>query len=117
MQIQNHFMMTLAVMALLLGQSCSTTPAQSKFAAADDAAKALLQALKTDSTDQLREIFGKQAFESMASGDAVADRNDREVIALAMEQSWRWVPVTPDRRELIVGDEQWPFPVPLVKVG
>ena len=117
MRIQNHFMMTLAMAALLLGQACSTTPAQSKFAAPDDAAKALLQALKTDSADQLREIFGKQAFESVASGDPVADRNDREVIALAMERSWRWVPVRPDRQELIVGDEQWPFPVPLVKAG
>jgi hypothetical protein len=117
MRIQNHFRMTLAVAALLLGESCSTTPAQSKFAAPDVAAKALLQALKTDSTDQLREIFGKQAFESVASGDSVADRNDREVIALAMEQSWRWVPVTPDRQELIVGDEQWPFPIQLVKAG
>jgi hypothetical protein len=54
MRIQNQFMMTLAVAALLLGQSCSTTPAQSKFVAPDGAAKALLQALKTDSTDQLR---------------------------------------------------------------
>ena len=34
-----------------------------------------------------------------------------------MEQSWRWAPLGPDRQELIVGEEQWPFPVPLAKSG
>ena len=34
-----------------------------------------------------------------------------------MEQSWRWAPLGPDRQELIMGDEQWPFPVPLAKSG
>ena len=53
----------------------------------------------------------------MASGDTVSDKRDREVVRLAMEQSWRWAPLGPDRQELIIGDEQWPFPVPLAKSG
>ena len=117
MRVQNHYMMALVVAALLLGQSCSTTSTQSKFATPDDAAKALMQALKTDNMDQITEIFGREALEAVASGDAVSDKRDREVIGLAMEQSWRWAPLEADRKELIVGDEQWPFPVPLVKVG
>jgi hypothetical protein len=62
-------------------------------------------------------IFGREGMEAVASGDAVADRHDREVIALAMAQAWRWEPHGADGRELIIGDEQWPFPVPLVKTG
>jgi hypothetical protein len=55
--------------------------------------------------------------EAVASGDPVADRHDREVIALAMGQGWRWAPHGANGKELIIGDEQWPFPVPLVKTG
>ena len=76
-----------------------------------------MQALKTDNTEQITAIFGREALEAVASGDAVSDKQDREVIGLAMEQSWRWAPLGPDRQELIIGDEQWPFPVPLAKSG
>jgi hypothetical protein len=34
-----------------------------------------------------------------------------------MGQSWRWAPRGEGTKELIIGDEQWPFPVPLVKTG
>jgi len=117
MRVQNYFTPALVAAALLLGQSCSRTSTQSKFATPEDAAKALMQALKTDNTEQITAIFGRDALEAVASGDAVSDKQDRAVVALAMEQSWRWAPLGPDRQELIVGDEQWPFPVPLAKSG
>lgn len=104
-------------LAILFVPPCSKAGEQTKFATPDAAAKALLQALKSDSMEQLQAIFGRDALEAAASGDPVSDRNDREVIALAMEQSWRWTPRGKNRKELIVGDEQWPFPAPLVKIG
>ena len=110
-------MPTLAVTVLLMGLSCSRPPAQSKFATPDDAAKALLQALKAENMEQLTAIFGRSTLEAVASGDTVSDKSDREVVRLAMEQSWRWSPLGSDRKELIIGDEQWPFPVPLAKSG
>jgi hypothetical protein len=117
MRVQNHFTPALVVVALLLGQSCSRTPAQSKFATPDDAARALMKAFKADNMEQITAIFGREALDAVASGDAVSDKHDRQVIGLAMEQSWRWAPLGPDRQELIIGDEQWPFPVPLAKSG
>jgi|KBSMisStandDraft_5_1062788.scaffolds.fasta_scaffold231704_2 hypothetical protein len=117
MRTQHYLMPALAVAVLLMGPSCSRTPAQSKFATPDDAAKALLQALKADNMEQIAAIFGRKMVEEMASGDTVSDKRDREVVRLAMEQSWRWAPLGPDRQELIIGDEQWPFPFPLAKSG
>ena len=67
--------------------------------------------------EQITAIFGRETVEAVASGDTVSDKRDREVVRLAMEQSWRWAPLGPDRQELIIGDEQWPFPVPLAKSG
>jgi hypothetical protein len=103
--------------ALLLAIACSPAREREGFASPDDAAKALQGALKADDQDRLRKIFGRDAVAAVASGDPIADRHDREVIALAMEQSWRWNPLHSDRQELIIGDEQWPFPAPLVKQG
>jgi hypothetical protein len=45
------------------------------------------------------------------------DRHDRETIALAMKQSWRWDTRGADQQELVIGDEEWPFPFPLARVG
>src|SRR3954451_6000972 len=117
MRAQNYFTPALVVTALLLGESCSRTSTQAKFATPEDAAKALMQALKTDNTEQIAAIFGRDAVEAVASGDAASDKQDRAVVSLAMEQSWRWTPLGPDRQQLLVGDEQWPFPVPLAKSG
>jgi hypothetical protein len=76
-----------------------------------------MQALKTGAPEQIEAIFGREALAAVASGDAVSDKHDREVIALAMEQSWHWTRLGPVRQELIIGDEQWPFPIPLAKTG
>ena len=117
MRAHNHSLSALVLSALLLGTSCSKLSSQPKFATPNDAAKALLQALKTDDMQQISAIFGREAVDEVASGDAVSDKQDRQVIAVAMEQSWRWAPLASDRQELMVGDEQWPFPIPLVKSG
>jgi hypothetical protein len=104
-------------LATMFLPACSKKPAQTTFATPDDAATTLLQALKTDDMEQLRGMFGPDAMQAAASGDSISDRHDREVVALAMEQSWKWAPHGSDRNELIIGDEQWPFPAPLVRTG
>ena len=34
-----------------------------------------------------------------------------------MREGWKLADVTADRKELVVGHEEWPFPVPLVKTA
>jgi hypothetical protein len=104
-------------LAFAILTSCSRAPQQVRFASPDDAAKALLAAFKTNDMERLKQVFGSEQVEAAMSGDPVADRHDREVVALAMQQSWRWEPLGDGRQELIIGDEKWPFPVPLAKNG
>ncbi len=110
---------TVSLLALLalLPQGCKTKPSGKVFANPDAAAEALLDGLRANDLQQLEQIFGPGQAAEFSSGDPVSDRHDREVLALAMQQSWRWAPLGADRRELIVGDEQWPFPMPLMKAG
>jgi hypothetical protein len=104
-------------LAIIFVPACRRAPSQTMFATPDEAATALLQALKADNMEKLRAMFGPDVLQAVATGDPTSDRHDREVTALAMEQSWRWAPRGEDRKELIIGDEQWPFPAPLIKRG
>jgi hypothetical protein len=102
---------------ILLVPGCEKPSAQTRFATPDQAATALHQALKTEGVAQMEALFGREGIEAVQSGDPVADQHDRETIALAMGQSWHWESHGENRQELIIGDEQWPFPVPLVKTS
>ena len=104
-------------LTILLGTACSKAPVEMKFPTPEAAATTLLQAFKNNDTPKLEAIFGRGVMEEVASGDPTADRHDRQVIALAMEQSHKWAPINAEKSELIIGDEEWPFPAPLVKVG
>ena len=75
-----------------------------------------MKGFKTNSVEELKAIFGPNVEKDLSSGDPVSDRQDRQVIALAMDESWRWEKAGADRMELIVGAEKWPFPVPLTEV-
>ncbi len=102
---------------ILIAPGCNKAPSQAKFATPEEAAAALQQALKAETLEKMQAIFGREWIEASASGDPIADQHDRQVLALAMEQSWRWGPNGTDSKELIIGDEQWPFPVPLINTG
>ncbi len=108
---------SIAGLAIMLLLACSKPPNQTEFVNPDEAAKMVLQAFKAEDMESVRAIFGDEAVEIVSSGDPIADRHDRQVLALAMEQSWKWAPLGEDQMELIIGEEQWPFPVLLVKVG
>ena len=116
MRTMKH-LLPLAVLglAIVLMPGCQTTSTQEKFATPETAAAALQQALQADNDGGMQTIFGPEWVEAAASGDPVADQHDREVVALAMRQSWRWAPHGADAKELVIGDENWPFPVPLIK--
>ena len=87
-------------MLLAVLSACAPAPApdRTRFAHPDEAAKALLQALKTDNAQELKAIFGPNVEQAVSSGDPVADRHDRQVLALAMEQSWQWDASSPAGR-------------------
>jgi hypothetical protein len=101
----------------LLGMACNKAPVQTTFPTPEAAAAALLQAFKNNDVPKMERMFGRDVMQDVDSGDPVSDRRDRELIALAMEQSWQWAPVSAQTSELIIGDERWPFPAPLVKKG
>jgi hypothetical protein len=51
----------------------------------------------------------------LSSGNAGVDNQQRAVFVLAMSEGWTLERTDSNTRELIVGNEKWPFPIPLVK--
>jgi len=94
------------------------SPAQRTFATPEDAVRALTEAAKASSLDDLRAIFGPEGNDLIASSDAATARRNREVFTVAVAEGWRLVNQgTTNHKALIVGNEGWPFPVPIVKSG
>jgi hypothetical protein len=103
--------------ALVLGYSAVAHSDQRFFETPEAAAQALVDAVLAEDTDVVRAVLGPGSGE-LSSGDPVADRTDREafveaaVESAAIEQE----DGVDDRAVLVIGDD-WPFPIPLVKVA
>jgi hypothetical protein len=106
-----------ALLALLapLATAAGQTATQRTFAAPEDAVKALVDAVKTGNLDALLAIFGPEGRELSASSDPATARMNRQVFAVAVREQWHLEDATASRKTLVVGNEDWPFPVPLVK--
>ena len=79
------------------------------------AVDALLAACRTDDAAALLAIFGDEAKPLVSTGDTGADHERCKRLVIAARQMTRLDPKGPDTLELVVGLDDWPFPIPLVK--
>ena len=108
----------LAVMIMLgLSESAFSAAAQQKtFASPEEAVKALMVAARSNNDKEILAIFGAQAKELLFSGDAVADKQRRAQVIAAYDQKNR-IETKGEDRILVIGKQDWPFPIPIVKKG
>jgi hypothetical protein len=85
------------------------------FSTPDDAVKALLEAAKAANLNQLLAIFGPDGKELASTSDPETARTNLKVFAVAAREQIRLEDDGPNRKILVIGGEEWPFPVPLVK--
>jgi hypothetical protein len=98
-------------------QVAAQTATYRAFATPEDAVKALFDTVKSGNVDTLLEIFGPDGRELIGSSDPATARMNRRVFAVAARERWHLEDATPTQKTLVVGNENWPFPVPLVKVA
>jgi Protein of unknown function (DUF2950) len=94
---------------------CAAAVAQKRFASAEDGVQALIAAAKVGDLKAMLDVLGPAARPLIASGDSVMDRHDRERLAQAYEESHSLVMSGETKAVLQVGNDDWPFPIPLVK--
>jgi len=111
-------MLVIACLAMCVG--CASSPArsyqnQSVFKTPEAAVEHLAAAVNAGDSAEIEAIFGSDARATLSGGDPVADRRSREVVAVAMRDRWTLESKDAMTRELVIGNESWPFPIPLVK--
>jgi hypothetical protein len=89
------------------------------FASAQEAADALVAAAEKFDAPALNEIFGPEGHDIISTGEAP---RDREIATAFVTEAHTKMSVVPDpknarRATLVVGADDWPFPVPIVKKG
>ncbi len=104
----------LALLASSAGAAAQTAT-QRAFGSPEDAVKALAATVKAGNVDELLAIFGPEGRELATSSDPAAARMNRQVFAVAFREQWHLEDASANRKTLVVGNEDWPFPVPLVK--
>jgi hypothetical protein len=87
------------------------------FATPEEAVRALTETVKAGDLNGLIALFGPEGQDLVETSDAATGRRNREVFIAAMAEGWRLADTGPDRKELVLGNEAWPFPVPLVRGG
>lgn len=108
--------------ALALAAACAMplaaqATAQERFDTSEAAAQALIDAVASHNTVRLTALLGPQAKDILTSGDPTQDRAEQEEFARLARAKHRLEvsAMHPNRAILAIGDEDWPFPVPLVR--
>jgi len=118
------FMMSLGFVllvptALSSGQETAKTaaPAQKTFATPKQAADALLKACDSDDVTALKQILGPQGEDLVSTADPVRDKNITLAFAAKAREknSISIEPTNANRAVLLVGNDNWPMPIPIVK--
>jgi hypothetical protein len=113
----NSIVSGITASALLCGaQSVLAQDSKQKtFATPEDAVVALVNADKASDSNALRILLGVEGDKLLDSGDPVMDQRNREVFLVAYAEQAALMTQSPTRAILFVGNEEWPFPIPLVK--
>ena len=95
----------------------SSPQRQQTFSSPQEAADALIKAAETNDVPAMKQIFGAAGEDLVESEDAVQNKNIAIAFAAEAHQknSVTIDPKKPDRAVLVVGDNNWPMPIPIVK--
>jgi hypothetical protein len=108
----------LVVLGLAIAAGCARKPEQeaaSGFHTPEEAVSALVAALEKNDLPQLKSLLGPSSHALLDSGDAVQDAGDRAGFLASYGAKNAIVDDGADRKVLVIGEDDWPMPVPLVK--
>jgi len=111
----------LVMVGLAIAAGCAKQPEPQEAAAAagfdtpEAAVTALVAALEKNDLAQLAALLGPGSEELLNSGDAVQDASDRAGFLDAYRAKQSLVDEGSDRKTLVIGENDWPMPVPLAK--
>jgi hypothetical protein len=94
---------------------CQAASAQKMFEAPEKAVEAFVDAIRKDDSKELKSVLGPEADEVISSGDETADKTTRAKFLQFFDEKNQVLKEGEDKAELIIGNDEWPFPIPIVK--
>jgi len=111
------FVCRLALALMVAVPLAATAAPQETFATPEAAVEALMAALKADTDPAMLSIFGEEHKDLIVQSDRAATSTTRAKILAAMQTLRVLKEPGPDRRVLVIGDQAWPVPIPIVRTG
>ena len=105
-----------AMIFAFVGFDADAAVKQKGFATPEEAAKAFAAAMQSNDEPELLSILGPTAKELISSGDPVRDKKQRERFISDYDRK-NSITQEGAKRVLVIGEKDWPFPIPLVKKG
>jgi len=105
----------LAILALVVGCSKSTKPSYQVFASPDNASDGLATSAKSGDPNAVVAVFGPDSKEIIFSGDPVQDKEIASVFLHEYDVMHRWRKMPDGSQMLLIGADNFPFPIPLKK--
>jgi Protein of unknown function (DUF2950) len=107
----------LSLIISLAACSKSDKPSYRVFASPDDAGNGLLDAAKSGDQNAVLAVFGPESKEIIFSSDAVQDKTRIDAFVQAYGAMHRWRKMPDDAQVLLIGADNFAFPIPLKKNG
>lgn len=101
--------------AIVVFALMSVAGAQQSFKTPEDAVAALASAAKDNWPKGVVTVLGAEGADIVSSGDAVADESNRQKFLAAYDAQHRISKEGVDKAEMIIGTQDYPFPIPLVR--
>ena len=104
-----------SILSLLVASALPlSATAQESFPSAEAAVAALIDAAKSGDKKAVLRVLGTQGRQVVSSGDVVADKSVKERFVAAYDTKHA-VTEDGDKATLIIGAEDFPFPIPIVR--
>jgi hypothetical protein len=105
------------VIALVTAAACrrAAPAAAHLYPTPEGAVQALLEAATAEKVDAVVALFGTEGKSLVDTTDPASARRSREVFLAAAKEQWSLADGDAGGKVLVVGNEQWPFPVPLIR--
>ena len=126
LRVPLHSLITAAAL-LLLGPTCLAPPgwaqerarksSRQSFTSPELAIDALVSSIRTGATGGVLKVLGPEAQRIVSSGDPTADQAARERFLAAYDEGHQMTQEGDNRAVLIIGKDDFPFPIPLVREG
>jgi hypothetical protein len=116
-QLRNVLHPSLALASVLCFAPACASVSMATFDTPDAAMHAVVDAAEKDDPKLAEKLFGTDGIELLRSGDPVADKEDVDNVSQAIKQKLAFEPHGPDNVVALIGNDAWPFPIPLVREG